>query len=79
MPNNIEILLTKLFSPEELDELRNIQLISDSEKRQAALKNFFITPARFEVVKPHMDPVWLSYEIFINKAPGVYEFRKIHN
>lgn len=79
MPNNIEILLTRILSAEEINELKQIQLISESEQRQTELKKFFIEPRRFELVKPHMDPVWLSYEIFINKGPGVYEFRKIHN
>jgi len=74
MANNIEAKLKELLSKEDIESLRKIQLIKDSESRQSELKKFFIEPGRFEVISPFMDPVWLAYEIFINKTTRRYEF-----
>lgn len=72
--SDIEATLKKLLTTEDISELRIIQQIKNNESRQAALKNFFIQPARFDIIKEYIDPVWLAYEIFINKAPRRYEF-----
>jgi uncharacterized protein YjbK len=74
MANNIEAKLKELLSKEEIESLRKLQLIKDSETRQSEIKKFFIEPSRFELIKPFIDPVWLAYEIFINKTAKRYEF-----
>lgn len=67
----LESYLTKL-SKKELDELSTSNKIQNSMERQFKLKTFFLQPKIFNKVKNHIDPMWLSHDIYLKGKD--YEF-----
>jgi hypothetical protein len=60
----LETFLSEL-SRNELDKLNECNQIKSSMDRQQALRNFFIQFEVFKKVKKHIDPMWLSHDIFL--------------
>lgn len=69
---DIPSLLLEVLNETDLDKLRNISKVEESEKRQILLREFFHRKDIFDVVCRYYDPAWIAYDIFINK--GKYEF-----
>lgn len=60
----LESYLSKL-SQTELNALSEHNSIKNSIERQYKLKTFFSQPEIFKKVKDHIDPMWLSHDIFL--------------
>jgi len=67
----LESYLSKL-SRIELDKLSEHNSIKNSIERQFQLKTFFSHPTIFNKVKEHIDPIWLSHDIYLKGKD--YEF-----
>jgi hypothetical protein len=63
---------TSKLSRIELDQLNERNQIKNSIERQYSLKTFFGMPDIFNKVKEHIDPMWLSHDIFLKGKD--YEF-----
>ena len=72
LDKSISIFLKSVLTEEEIQPLRIINLIENSEVRNEQLRKFFHSPLIFDKIKPTTDPTWLSYDIFINGKN--YEF-----
>lgn len=70
--NPVSIFLKSVLTEAEIQPLKIINLIENSEVRNEQLKRFFHDPLIFDKIKPMTDPTWLSYDIFINGKN--YEF-----
>ena len=71
MPN-LEDFIKEVLTQKELELLKTINEIDNTEQRHTKLRSFFHSEEIFNKIKPTIDPAWLSYEIFIN-GKG-YEF-----
>jgi hypothetical protein len=67
----LESYLSKL-SRIELDKLAEHNSIENSIERQFQLKTFFSHAVIFNKVKEHIDPIWLSHDIYLKGKD--YEF-----
>ena len=72
LDKSISIFLKSVLTEEEIQPLKIINLLENSEVRNEQLRNFFHSPLIFDKIKPTTDPTWLSYDIFINGKN--YEF-----
>lgn len=71
MPN-LEDFIKEVLTQKELELLKTINEIDNTEQRHTKLRSFFHSEEIFNKIKPTIDPAWLSYEIFINGK--AYEF-----